>query len=73
MSARDSRLVEEDHGIHAVTLRVTPCLRIECKFWLADDGWNGTSERPSINIHAGGFEQAKSEMESRPETTSSHC
>ena len=48
---------------HAVSLRVTPCLRIECKFWLGDDGWNGSSEQPSISVHAGSFEQAKSDME----------
>ena len=29
---------------HAVMLKITPCLRIECKFWLGDDGWNGSSE-----------------------------
>ncbi len=48
---------------HAVTLRVTPCLRIECKFWLGDDGWNGSSEQPSITVRAGSFVQAKSDME----------
>jgi hypothetical protein len=48
---------------HAVTLRVTPCLRIECKFWLGDDGWNGTAEHPTITVQAGSFEQAKSDME----------
>jgi predicted RNase H-like HicB family nuclease len=48
---------------HAVTLGVKPCLRIECKFWLGDDGWNGSSEHPPIAVHAGTFEQAKSEME----------
>jgi predicted RNase H-like HicB family nuclease len=48
---------------HAVTLGVKPCLRIECKFWLGDDGWNGSSERPSIAVQAGTFEQAKSDME----------
>lgn len=37
---------EEAMGIHAVTLRVIPCLRIECKFWLGEDGWHGSSERP---------------------------
>jgi len=31
---------------HAVSLKVTPCLRIECKFWLEDEGWNGTSDSP---------------------------
>jgi hypothetical protein len=50
-------------GNHAVTLRVTPFLRIECKFWLADDGWNGSCEQPSITVQAGSFEHAKSEME----------
>jgi len=48
---------------HAVTLSVTPCLRIECKFWLGDDGWNGSTEHPSITVHAASFEQAKSYME----------
>ena len=33
----------------AVGLGVKPCLRIECKFWLGDDGWNGgVSTRPSL-------------------------
>ena len=50
-------------GNHAVTLRVTPFLRIECKFWLTDDGWNGSCAQPSITVQAGSFEHAKSEME----------
>ena len=50
-------------GNHAVTLRVTPFLRIECKFWLTDDGWNGNCEKPSIAVQAASFEHAKSEME----------
>jgi hypothetical protein len=48
---------------HAVTLGVKPCLRIECKFWLGDDGWNSSSEHPPIAIQAATFEQAKSDME----------
>src|SRR6266567_1616540 len=48
---------------HSVTLRVTPFLRLECKFWLTDDGWNGSCEQPSITVQAGSFEHAKSEME----------
>jgi hypothetical protein len=47
----------------AVTLRVTPCLRIECKFWLGEDGWKGSSEQPSITVQAGSFQQVKSDME----------
>lgn len=47
----------------AVSLGVKPCLRIECKFWLGDDGWNGCSEHPPITVQSGSFEQAKSEME----------
>ena len=50
-------------GNHAVTLKVTPSLRIECKFWLTDDGWNGSCEQRSITVQAGSFEHAKSEME----------
>ena len=49
---------------HAVSLKVTPCLRIECKFWLEDDGWNGSSEQPSVAVQAATFEQAKCDMES---------
>jgi hypothetical protein len=48
---------------HAVTLGVKPCLRIECKFWLGDDGWNGSSEHPAITVQSSTFEQAKSDME----------
>jgi hypothetical protein len=48
---------------HAVMLGVKPCLRIDCKFWLGDDGWNGSSEYPSITVQSGSFEQAKSDME----------
>jgi len=48
---------------HAVALHVAPFLRIECKFWLTDDGWNSNCEQLSITIQAGSFEQAKSEME----------
>ena len=50
-------------GNHAVTLRITPFLRIECKFWLTDDGWNGSCAEPSIAVQAGSFEHAKSEIE----------
>lgn len=50
-------------GNHAVTLRVAPFLRIECKFWLTDDGWNGCCEQLSITVQAGSFEHAKSEIE----------
>jgi len=49
---------------HAVALRVTPCLRIECKFWLGDDGWNGSSEHPAISVQGSSFEQAKADLES---------
>ena len=49
---------------HAVALRVTPSLAIECKFWLGDDGWSGISEHPSITVQAATFEHAKAEMES---------
>jgi hypothetical protein len=48
---------------HAVGLRVTPCLRVECRFWLGDDGWEGSADHPPITVHANSFEQAKSDME----------
>jgi predicted RNase H-like HicB family nuclease len=49
---------------HAVSLRVTPCVHIKCKFWLGDDGWNGSSEYPAVTVQASSFEQAKADMES---------
>jgi len=48
---------------HAVTLNVTPCLGIECKFWLGDDGWIGSTEVPFITVQADSFAQAKADME----------
>ncbi len=48
---------------HAVTLKVRPCLGIECKFWLEDDGWNGSVDKPAITVQASSFEAAKSDME----------
>jgi hypothetical protein len=60
MSAMRSEVIMPNH---AVALSVTPCLSIECKFWLADDGWNGSSEHPVISVQSGSFEQAKAEME----------
>ena len=48
---------------HAVSPKVAPFLRIESKFWLTDDGWNGICEQPFISVRAGSFEFAKSEME----------
>src|SRR5438552_7099994 len=54
---------EKTYGKPLRKLRVTPLLRIECKFWLTDDGWNGSCEQPSITVQAGSFEHARSEME----------
>jgi predicted RNase H-like HicB family nuclease len=48
---------------HAVTLRVTPCLSISCKFWLDDNGWNGSVDDLPISIQAVSFAQAKADME----------
>ena len=48
---------------HAVALKITPYLRIECKFWLADDGWNGICDDIPVTVQAASFEQAKSQME----------
>jgi len=48
---------------HSVTLRVTPFVRIDCKFWLTDNGWNGSCDRLSITVQAGNFEHARSQMD----------
>ena len=48
---------------HAVSLKVTPCLRMECKFWLEDDGSNGTSDHPLVRVRAASFEQAKTDID----------
>jgi hypothetical protein len=50
-------------AMHGVTLKVSPGLRIECRFWLGEDGWQGSCEQPPITVHADSFERAKSEME----------
>jgi hypothetical protein len=50
--------------IHSVKLHLIPNLSIECKFWLEDDGWNGTAEQLSISVRASSFHDAKSELES---------
>jgi hypothetical protein len=36
---------------------------MECKFWLEDDGWNGTSDHPLVRVRAASFEQAKMDIE----------
>ena len=48
---------------HSVKLGVTPCLRLECKFWLEDEGWNATIESLGITVHAHSFETAKNDVE----------
>ena len=48
---------------HIVKLAVTPCLRLECNFWLADDGWNATVESLGLNVQAPSFETAKHDIE----------
>lgn len=48
---------------HSVKLGVAPCLRLECKFWLGDDGWNATIESLGLSVHAQSFETAKNDME----------
>jgi hypothetical protein len=47
----------------AVSLKVIPCVHIECKFWLTDDGWNGSSHEPPAVVQASSFEQAKCDMQ----------
>jgi predicted RNase H-like HicB family nuclease len=48
---------------HSVSLGITPCIRLECKFWLEDDGWNVVCDGLGFAVHAATFEQAKSDME----------
>jgi len=48
---------------HSVKLGVRPCVLLECKFWLEDDGWNATIESLSLTVHAPSFEAAKNDME----------
>lgn len=50
-------------AMHGVALKIAPCLRIECKFSLGEDGWQGSCEQPAITVHADSFERVKSEME----------
>jgi hypothetical protein len=49
---------------HSVKLGVTPCMRLECKFWLEDDGWNATIESLGLAVqNAPSFEAAKNDIE----------
>ncbi len=48
---------------HSVKLAVTPCLRLECKFWLGDDGWNASVESLGLSFRAPTFEAAKHDIE----------
>ncbi len=48
---------------HSVKLAVTPCVRLECRFWLEDDGWTATNESLGLTVHAPSFEAAKNDME----------
>jgi hypothetical protein len=48
---------------HSVKLGVTPCMRLECKLWLEDDGWTATIESLGLTVHAPSFEAAKNDME----------
>jgi len=47
----------------SVKLGVSPCLRIECTFWLEDDAWVATADEFGVSVHAPTFEQAKNDME----------
>ena len=47
----------------SVKLGVRPCLFLECKFWLEDEGWNATIESLGLTVHAPSFEAAKNDME----------
>jgi hypothetical protein len=38
-------------------------MRLECKFWLEDDGWTATIESLGLTVHAPSFEAAKNDME----------
>jgi len=48
---------------HHVKLGITPCLRLECTFWLEEDGWCGDIESSGIRVHAPSFVAAKNDME----------
>jgi hypothetical protein len=48
---------------HSVKLPVTPCLRLERKFWLGDDGWSATVESLVLSVCAPSFEAAKHDIE----------
>ena len=48
---------------HAVMRKVTPCISFECKFWLDDNGWNGSAEGLPVCVQAESFSQVKADME----------
>lgn len=48
---------------HSVKLGVAPCIRVECRFWLEDDGWNAEIPSLGLAIHAPTFVAAKQDIE----------
>jgi len=48
---------------HRVKLGITPCLRLECTFWLEEEGWCGGLESLGITVHAPTFVAAKNDLE----------
>jgi predicted RNase H-like HicB family nuclease len=49
---------------HAVTLRVTAPVSVECRFWPEDDGWSGAVDACGICVRGSSFEEAKQNMQS---------
>lgn len=46
-----------------VKVPVAPYIRVECKFWQDNNGWNATFEPLGLIVHAADFQLAKSYME----------
>jgi hypothetical protein len=46
-----------------VEVTLAPCINIECKFWLGDEGWKATVECLSLMVDAPDFTSAKNYIE----------
>lgn len=46
-----------------VKVPVAPYIRLECKFWQDNNGWNATFEPLGLIVHAADFQTAKNYME----------
>jgi len=61
--SRGEQLQKQSLARLYVEVSVAPCINIECKFWLGDEGWNADIESLGLAVHAPDFQSAKNFLE----------